>query len=216
MVFRGDNCGLAATSDLQHLAPSPLPRFPQTIDPKQEALVRSLLSICTLRAQSISGANLVPELAQAGEGDATIPLIRICARSTGVTQSLALQALKTWCEDHDGCIDKCIHANAVPLLLRILAASLPAAAPGTSAAYSSSMAVILLKALVRQGQDGAAAFLDASGVETLLNLITQPSLDNRSLCLALYLINDTTRRSMEVLNHTINAGAVPHIVDILR
>lgn len=156
-------------------------------------------------------------LGLSGEGDLAIPLLNICANSTGVVQSLALQALKTWFDDHAHCIDQCIQLGAVPMLLSIMSSSLPEAAPGTPAAYTASMAVILIKGIIRHSpQHGGEAFLAAGGLDTLLHLMSLSSPDDKSLCLVLYLINDITRRSIDILDQSINAHAVPRIVSILK
>jgi hypothetical protein len=77
--------------------------------------------------------------------------------------------------------------------------------------------VILLRALVRQdGPDASASFLAANGIEILLDLLTRLQLDNRSLCLVLYLMNDVTRRSSEVLDRAIESNAVDQVVAVLR
>jgi hypothetical protein len=134
-----------------------------------------------------------------------------------VAQSLSLQALKTWAENHEGCLQSCIQAGSIPLLLSVLAASLPASESDVAAAYSASLAVILLRALVREdGADASSSFLAANGIEILLDLLTRLQLDNRSSCLVLYLMNDVTRRSTEVLDRAIEAKAVDQVVAVLR
>lgn len=152
-----------------------------------------------------------------GGGDISLPLLHLTSTTTGVAQSLALQALKTWSEDHPDCMQTCIRAGAIPLLLAVFSACLPTAAADVAAAYSASLAVIHLRAMVREGGDeGASAFLQANGVAILNSLLIQLALDPRSLCLVLYLLNDVTRRSSEVLDAAINARLVDQVVSVLR
>jgi hypothetical protein len=186
----------------------------QAANPREEALIHTLLAICTRRSATDSQCRAVEAL---GGGDITVPLLRLISTTSGVAQSLSLQALKTWAEDHEACLQTCIQAGSIPLLLSVLAASLPASESDVAAAYSASLAVILLRALVRQdGPDASESFLAANGIETLLDLLTRLQLDNRSLCLVLYLVNDVTRRSSEVLDRAIELNAVDQIVAALR
>ena len=186
----------------------------QPSDPREEALVHTLLAICTRRVATDGKCSAVEAF---GGGDITIPLLHLCSTTSGVVQSLSLQALKTWAEDNEGCLQTCIQAGSIPLLLSVLAASLPASESDVAAAYSASLAVILLRALVRQEGTGASSsFLAANGIETLLDLLTRLQLDNRSLCLVLYLMNDVTRRSSEVLDRAIESNAVDQVVAVLR
>ncbi|KAL4524806.1 hypothetical protein Ndes2526B_g06997 [Nannochloris sp. 'desiccata'] len=183
-------------------------------DPREEALIHNLLAICTRRLATDGQCCAVEAL---GGGDITIPLLHLCGTTSGVAQSLSLQALKTWAEDHEGCLQACIQAGSIPLLLSVLEASLPASESDVAAAYSASLAVILLRALVRQdGTDASSSFLAANGIAILLNLLTRLQLDTRSLCLVLYLMNDVTRRSTEVLDRAIEAKAVDQVVAVLR
>jgi len=186
----------------------------QPSDPQEEALVQTLLGISTRKVAADGQCCAVEAL---GGGDITIPLLHLCGTTSGVVQSLSLQALKTWAEDHVGCLKTCIQAGSIPLLLSVLAASLPASESDVAAAYSASLAVILLRALVREdGTDAPSSFLAANGIEILLDLLTRLHLDNRSLCLVLYLMNDVTRRSTEVLDRAIHAKAVDQVVVVLR
>ena len=201
-----------------NLTPSPLfvaiPLM-QSSDPQEEALIHCLLTISTRR--DVSDARLGAVEAFLGTGDISLPLLHLCGSTSGVVQSLALHALKTWAEDHEDCLLTCIRADAISLLLSILERSLPTAASEVTAAYSASLAVILLRAMVRQrGDQGAGAFLEAGGVDVLLQLLTQVVLDDRSLCLVLYLMNDVTRRSAELLDEAVAANAVEKIVAVLR
>lgn len=185
-------------------------------------VLRSLLAICTRQGgQGGQNAESPKRCFWKAESDvATVAarIVRICAASEGVLQAVALQALKVWVEDHEMCVELCIRqGNIVPILLSILSKSLPAATRIATAAYCASMAVILLRVFVRDGGVvGANAFLTSNGVKTLLELIDMTASDDRSLCLALYLLNDTTRRSMAVLEATIEAGAVRVVVDVLK
>lgn len=186
----------------------------QPADPQEEALIHTLLSLCTRKYTSDARSNAIAAL---GGGDITIALLNLCSSTSGVPQALSLHALKTWSEDTEECLQKCIRAGAIPLLLSVFASSLPTSISDIAAAYSASLAVILLRGMLREGVDeGAEALLQANGVEILLDLLKQMALDDRSLCLVLYLLNDATRRSPEVLDRAIEANAVHQVVAVLR
>jgi hypothetical protein len=185
-------------------------------------MLRYLLAICTRQhdaGQSHNESQEEPKDERATEiVDTAMRLVHVCSTSEGVVQAVALQALKTWVEDYEMCVNICItKGNIVPTLLSTLHRSLPAATQAATAAYCASIAVILLRVFVRDGGTaGANAFLVSKGVETLLELIDAVACDERSLCLALYLLNDTTRRSMAVLEATVEAGAVRVVVGVLE
>ncbi len=186
--------------------------------PKEQALIHNLLAICTRRLDD-NGSRSSAAIAALGGGDISLPLLHIAGSTCGVAQALSLQALKTWAEDHDGCTQTCVRAGGVPLLLSVFSACLPVSAADVAAAYSASLTVILLRSMVREGGDeGAAAFLEANGVHTLIGLLTRLHAggDARSLCLVLYLLNDVTRRSAEVLDKAVAARAVDKVVEVLR
>ena len=186
----------------------------QPADPREEALIHTLLSLCTRKHISDARSNAIASL---GGGDITISLLNLCSSTRGVPQALTLQALKTWSEDEEVCLKKCIDAGAIPLFLSVLVSSLPASGSDVAAAYSASLAVILLRGMLRESSDEAAeAFLQANGVEILLDLLNRLALNDRSLCLVLYLLNDATRRSAEVLDRAIAANAVHQVVAVLR
>lgn len=175
--------------------------------------MRALLAVCTIEGSDDSDPGPRPRFS----GDISAPLLTICAQAEGVLQALALQALKAWTDADLARIHACVQHGAAGVLLRALHAALPAAAADPSAAYTASMAVVLLRRVVRDGGEaGEEAFLDADGVRVLLALSAAPSLCDRSLCLALYLLNDVTRRSAGALEAAVGAGAVPLIVGLLR
>lgn len=187
----------------------------QPPNPEEEALVQALLSTCTNKANFDCRSGYFAGIVT-GE-DMCLKLLHICSCTTGVCRALAIQALQSTLHDHADAISTCISTGVVPLLLSILIDALPSSSKDVSAAYTASVTVIVLRTLVRQGGDeGAAAFLAAEGIQILLVLMDYLTLESRSVCLILYLMNDVTRRSLKVLDAAIAAGALSYVVKVLR
>jgi hypothetical protein len=143
-------------------------------------------------------------------------LLHIVRGQCGLVLALALHALHTWCGGRAGRAALCVSQGLVPLLVPILESSLVATQQDSTVAYISSMTVILLRALVQQEAATLPAFLQAGGIESLLRIASCEQSNERSLCLALYLLNDVTRHSGDALDQALEAGAVGAVVGALR
>ena len=105
------------------LAPSPLLQQanPLQVTSDSSSVVKDLLLICTGRYRS---EPFVHFIGCSAPGNVATALLRIAERTDGSVQSIALQAIKTWLDDHPCCYSSCLNNGIVSLLVKCFRSSL--------------------------------------------------------------------------------------------
>jgi hypothetical protein len=198
-------CEIESESDPPHFD------FTQAVDKEHNQLVYYLIRICTIQNRQYSSSKTTNSTQSQchhslRRSDSALceRLLSIATLHKGVNKALALHALQLWCSSPSK-IDFLLSRHIIAILLDALRVSLVADCSDIPATYTSSVAVLLLRNIIREPATHSLAlntFLDHQGVGLLLRALKFAKTD-RALSLALYLLKDISRHSPTRIIHTV-------------